>query len=99
MRLDDWFLTSEERGNLVTEIDSHRSGGVAWTEGDHVAFHIDGFSYFVSLAEVISNLEPHDEIRFTDWRGDADERVSGDGTSIVALLVNSCQRGVDVHMS
>jgi phosphatidylserine/phosphatidylglycerophosphate/cardiolipin synthase-like enzyme len=97
MRLDDWFLTSEERGNLVTEIDSHRSGGVAWTEGDHVAFHIDGFSYFVSLAEVISNLEPNDEIRFTDWRGDADERVSGDGTSIVALLVNSCQRGVDVR--
>ena len=97
MRLDDWFLTSEERGNPMTEIDSHQSGDVAWTEGNHVAFHIDGVSYFTSLAEVISRLEPHDEVRFTDWRGDADERVSGEGISIVALLANACQRGVDVR--
>src|ERR1017187_4733357 len=97
MRYDDWFLTSNERGNPMTEIDSHSSGDAAWTEGNHVDFLIDGTSYFTRLAEVISNLEPHDEIRFTDWRGDADERVSGDGTSIAALLANSCRRGVDVR--
>jgi hypothetical protein len=49
MRYDDWFLTSEERGNPMTEIDSHRSEGVAWTEGNHVTFLIDGVSYFTSL--------------------------------------------------
>jgi phosphatidylserine/phosphatidylglycerophosphate/cardiolipin synthase-like enzyme len=97
MHYDDWFLTSEERGNPMTEIDSHRSGIAAWTEGNYVAFLIDGVSYFNRLAEVISSLESHDEIRFTDWRGDADERISRDGTSIVALLANSCRRGVDVR--
>jgi phosphatidylserine/phosphatidylglycerophosphate/cardiolipin synthase-like enzyme len=97
MRLDDWFLTPEERGNPMTEIDSRRSAGVAWTEGNHVTFLIDGVSYFTSLAEVISSLEPHDEVRFTDWRGDGDERVSGNGTSIAALLADSCRRGVDVR--
>src|ERR1035441_6316826 len=93
MRRNGWFLTPEERGNPVTEIDSCRSAGVAWTEGNHVTFLIDGVSYFTSLAEVISSLEPHDEVRFTDWRGDGDERVSGNGTSIAALLADSCPRG------
>jgi phosphatidylserine/phosphatidylglycerophosphate/cardiolipin synthase-like enzyme len=97
MRYDDWFLTSEERGNPRTEIDSHRSGDSAWTEGNDVDFLIDGVSYFTRLAVVISGLEPHDEIRFADWRGDADERVSSDGESIAALLANACRRGVDVR--
>jgi phosphatidylserine/phosphatidylglycerophosphate/cardiolipin synthase-like enzyme len=97
MRYDDWFLTSKERGNPMTEIDSHGSGVAAWTEGNHVDFLIDGVSYFNRLVEVISSLEPHDEIRFTDWRGDADERVSRDGISIATLLANSCRRGVDVR--
>jgi phosphatidylserine/phosphatidylglycerophosphate/cardiolipin synthase-like enzyme len=97
MRLDDWFLTSEERGNPMTEIDSHRSKGVAWTEGNHVSFHIDGVTYFTRLAEAISSLEPHDEVRFTDWRGDANEHIAGDGTSIATLLAGSCRRDVDVR--
>ena len=97
MHFDDWFLTSEERGNPMTEIDSRHSGYAAWTEGNHVAFLIDGISYFTRLAEIISSLEPHDEIRFADWRGDADEVVSSNGVSIAALLANSCRRGVDVR--
>ena len=97
MRYDDWFLTSEERGNPATEIDTRRSGMAAWTEGNHVDFLIDGVSYFTRLAEVISSLEPHDEVRFADWRGDADERISSEGTSIATLLANACRRGVDVR--
>jgi phosphatidylserine/phosphatidylglycerophosphate/cardiolipin synthase-like enzyme len=97
MRYDDWFLTSKERGNPKTEIDSHRSGDDAWTEGNRVAFLIDGVSYFTSLAEAILSLEPHDEVRITDWRGDGDERVSADGISIASLLADSCRRGVDVR--
>ena len=97
MRYDDWFLTSKERGNPKTEIDSHRSGDDAWTEGNRVTCLIDGVSYFTSLAEAILSLEPHDEIRFTDWRGDADERVSVDGTSIASLLATACRLGVDVR--
>ena len=97
MRYDDWFLTSKERGNPMTEIDAHGSGDAAWTEGNHVAFLIDGVSYFTLLAEAISNLASDDEIRFADWRGDADERISVDGTTIAALLASSCRRGVDVR--
>ncbi len=97
MRYEDWFLTSTERGNPMTEIDSHRSGVASWTEGNHVDFHIDGVSYFHSLSEEVSILGPHDEVRFVDWRGDADERVSKDGTSIAALLTSACRRGVDVR--
>jgi phosphatidylserine/phosphatidylglycerophosphate/cardiolipin synthase-like enzyme len=97
MRFDDWFLTSEERGNPLTEIDGHHSGSTAWTEGNHVDFHIDGVSYFTRLSECIAGLEPNGEIRFVDWRGDADEVVSSDGVSIAALIANSCRRGVDVR--
>jgi len=81
----------------MTQIDSHRSRGVAWTEGNHVSFHIDGVSYFTKLAEAFTNLESHDEVRFTDWRGDADEHVSGDGTSIATLLADTCRHEVDVR--
>jgi phosphatidylserine/phosphatidylglycerophosphate/cardiolipin synthase-like enzyme len=97
MNFDDWFLTSEERGNPLTAIDSHYPGGTAWTEGNHVNFLVDGISYFTRLAESISNLERDDQIRLADWRGDADEVVSSNGESIAALLANSCRRGVDVR--
>jgi phosphatidylserine/phosphatidylglycerophosphate/cardiolipin synthase-like enzyme len=97
MRHDDWFLTAEERGNPATEIDSLRSRGVAWTEGNDVSFHVDGVTYFMRLAEAISSLGPHDEVRFTDWRGDASEHIASDGTSIETLLADSCRRGVDIR--
>ncbi len=97
MRLDDWFLTPEERGNPMTEIDSDQPAGVAWTEGNLVTILIEGATYFTRLAEAIESLTAHDEIRFTDWRGDGDERVSDDGASISTLLADACRRGVDVR--
>lgn len=97
MRLDDWFLTPSERGNPMTQIDSHRSARVGWSEGNHVAVHIDGVSYFASLMKAFASLEADDEVRFTDWRGDADEHVSGDGSDIGTLLADPCRRGVDVR--
>src|ERR1700732_775586 len=97
MRLDDWFLNSDERGNAKTTIDGRRVENVAWTEGNHVHIHVDGVSYFTRLSEAISSLGPSDEIRFTDWRGDGDERLSDDGNSIATLLADSCRRGVDVR--
>jgi len=97
MRLDDWFLSPEERGNPTSEIDADRSRGVAWTEGNLVESLIHGAPYFHRLAEAISGLAPHDEVRFTDWRGDGDERVSPDGPTISTLLADACRRGVDVR--
>jgi phosphatidylserine/phosphatidylglycerophosphate/cardiolipin synthase-like enzyme len=97
MRFDDWFLTSKERGNPMTEIDTHDSSVVGWTEGNLVVFLIDGVSYFDRLAEALSDLESSDEVRFVDWRGDADEMVSRDGVSIATIFADACRRGVDVR--
>jgi len=97
MRLDNWFLLPEERGNPATEIDSGRTGGVAWTEGNHVAFLIDGASYFGRLTKIISSLGPDDEVRFTDWRSDGGESVSDDGPAIATLMADLCRRGTNVR--
>jgi hypothetical protein len=33
MRLDDWFLTAEERGNPATRLDRRHADGLAWAAG------------------------------------------------------------------
>ena len=97
MQYDDWFLTPRERGNTQSRIDAQGPNSTSWTEGNSVAFLIDGLSYFTRLSEAIASLETDDEIRFADWRGDADERISSDGASIAELLAGACGRGVDVR--
>ncbi|HEV3187231.1 MAG TPA: phospholipase D family protein [Acidimicrobiales bacterium] len=97
MRLDDWFLTPEQRGNSTSEIDADRIAGVAWTEGNHVTVLVDGATYFRRLSETIAELSANDELRFTDWRGDGDERLSDDGVSISTLMADACRRGVNVR--
>src|ERR1019366_1906642 len=97
MRLDDWFLLADERGNSHSTIDSRRASNAAWTEGNDVGFLIDGAAYFARLVDAFSDLENGDEVRFTDWRSDADERLTDDGLTIAALLADTCRRGVDVR--
>ena len=97
VRLDDWFLRPEERGNPTTGIDSQRRNGHAWTEGNNVAFLVEGATYFERLAVVLSNLRSGDQVRFTDWRGDGNECVTDDGQAIATLMAQLCRRGVDVR--
>lgn len=97
MRLDEWFLTIEERGNPKTTIDSRRGDSRAWTESNDASYLIDGDSYFARLAEAIEDLTAHDELRFTDWRGDADERLTANSGSIASLLADASRRGADVR--
>ena len=97
MRLDDWFLLAEERGNPHSTIDSRRTLSSAWSEGNNVSFLIDGAVYFARLAKVAANLERGDEVRFTDWRSDGDELLTDEGPAIAALLDDMCQRGVDMR--
>jgi phosphatidylserine/phosphatidylglycerophosphate/cardiolipin synthase-like enzyme len=97
MRLEDWFLLPGERGNPATGIDSGRPGGVAWTEGNHVEFRVEGATYFARLAAVMSNLAPDGEVRFTDWRGDGDERLADGGPAVSTILADLCRRGADVR--
>lgn len=90
MRLDDWFLSADERGNPAATIS-------AWTEGNAVRPLVHGTAYFARLAEVVSAVPAGGEVRFTDWRSDGDERVTDDGPTVASLLVDACRRGVDVR--
>lgn len=72
---DTWFLSRAERGNLATDVHSGRAGSPAWSEGNLVRPLIHGASYFARLHEELTALQAGDRVWFTDWRGDADERL------------------------
>ena len=97
MRLDDWFLNREERGNPSSEIDHARAPGVAWSTGNNVRFLIDGTHYFERLAQAFETLASGDELRFTDWRSDGDERLGPTGPTISECMTRACREGVDVR--
>lgn len=97
MRLDDWFLTSDERGNSASDIDRRRGDGNAWTEGNRVDVLIHGSAYFARLFEVLRTLRADDWVHFTDWEGDPDERLAGPGTEIGRVLAELAERGVHVR--
>jgi len=95
--VDDWFLTSEERGNPATSIDRQRGDDAAWTEGNDVTVHVDGASYFRRLREVLQELGPRDGVELLDWQGDPDERLDGPGSEVGATLAAAARRGVRVQ--
>ena len=97
MELDDWFLTAPERGNDQSTVDERHQSGSAWTEGNEVLFLIDGATYFEHLAQAFDALEPGDQLRFTDWRSDFDERLVPGGGTIGDRMTEACRRGVDVR--
>ncbi|GIH13042.1 phospholipase D family protein [Rugosimonospora africana] len=92
----DWFLSAEERGNPDTGIDRRHAGGEAWTVGNEVVPLVHGREYFAALREAVSATRAGDLVLFTDWRGDPDEPVDDEGTSISSLLCHAAARGVTV---
>src|SRR4051812_7069876 len=89
MRHDDWFLTDGERGNPACSLP-------AWCTGNQVRPLVDGAQYFARLVEEVSALGPGDLLFFTDWRGDADQRLTADGPTVGALFADAARRGVVV---
>lgn len=96
MNIDDWFLTTEERGNPDTAIDRRRGDGKAWTEGNLAEPLIHGKTYFARLVDAVRALERDDWIHFTDWRGDPDERLAED-TDLKTLFCEAVERGVHLR--
>lgn len=96
MELSDWLLTSAERGNSATRLDSRRSGRQAWSYGNLVRPLVHGASYFPALLSAIRAQRAGDLLLFTDWRGDPDERLDGPGSEIGAVLARAAHRGVIV---
>lgn len=92
-----WFLTSEDRGNPSTQIDERHDNGFAWTTGNTVTVHIDGANYFRRLAEVLTDLGEGDRVWFTDWEGDADERLVEGGSEVGMVLSGLVHHGVQVR--
>ena len=81
-RVSDWFLPEAER---------------PWTSGNLVVPRVHGAGYFARLLEVVEATEPGDRIFLTDWRGDADERMTPDGPTVGEVLEAACRRGVEVR--
>ena len=97
MGLEDWFLTAEERGNRSTLLDGRRSDRASWTTGNRVHVLIDGAEYYESLYSALRSLGHGDWVHFTDWEGDADERLCGPGTEIGVVLADLARKGVSVR--
>jgi phosphatidylserine/phosphatidylglycerophosphate/cardiolipin synthase-like enzyme len=81
-----WFLTEAERGNSATRIRP-------WTDGNSVRVLVHGRSYFSVLAKTLESVGEGDQIYFTDWRGDPDERLLDDGPTIAQVLSTAARRG------
>ena len=80
--MSDWFLPTTER---------------PWSAGNLVVPRVHGAGYFARLVEVVQATDKGDRIFFTDWRGDADERLTDDGPTVADLLVSAAKRGVEVR--
>ncbi|MEU6997335.1 phospholipase D-like domain-containing protein [Nonomuraea sp. NPDC046570] len=90
MRLQDWFLTEDERGNPATRLD-------AWSTGNEVRPLIHGATYFAELATRLDRLGKDDLLLFADWRGDPDERLTPDGPGVAAAMASAAERGALVR--
>jgi phosphatidylserine/phosphatidylglycerophosphate/cardiolipin synthase-like enzyme len=98
MQHTDWLLTKAERANEDTVLDERHPGEAAWSEGNLVRPLIDGVSYFAELFERLEETREGDLVLFTDWQGDADERLTGEpGSEVVEVLATADERGVDVR--
>jgi phosphatidylserine/phosphatidylglycerophosphate/cardiolipin synthase-like enzyme len=92
------LLDKDERGNRATTIDARHPGRSAWSEGNLVRPLIHGSTYFAELHERLEATRAGDLVFFTDWQGDADERLTGEpGSEVADVLGRADERGVDVR--
>jgi phosphatidylserine/phosphatidylglycerophosphate/cardiolipin synthase-like enzyme len=94
----EWLLSKAERDNPCTRLDDSHPGEQAWSEGNLVRPLIHGATYFAELYERLEATRDGDLVYFTDWQGDADERLTGEpGSEVVEVLGRADERGVDVR--
>jgi phosphatidylserine/phosphatidylglycerophosphate/cardiolipin synthase-like enzyme len=88
--LSDWFLSERERGNPASALP-------AWSEGNRATALVHGSAYFARLVHEVRSLQAGDQLYFTDWRGDPDERLTPDGPTIGELFTAAAARKVVVR--
>jgi phosphatidylserine/phosphatidylglycerophosphate/cardiolipin synthase-like enzyme len=92
-----WFLTRAERGNDFTGLDRRHPGAQAWSVGNEVEPLVHGATYFERLLQEINALVAGDQLFFTDWRGDPDQRLGATpDTEVGLVLAAAARRGVGV---
>src|SRR3984893_6193882 len=96
-KLEDWLLTSQERGNPATILDERHAGKAAWSTGNQVRPLVHGAVYFAELLAGVNELRAGDSLLFTDWRGDCDELLAGAGSEVAHVLCAAAGRGVVVR--
>jgi phosphatidylserine/phosphatidylglycerophosphate/cardiolipin synthase-like enzyme len=96
MKIGDWFLTADERGNPATRLDTGHGPG-AWSAGNDVRPLIHGSAYFAELLARVSVQQAGDLLLFTDWRGDPDELLAEGGPQVSELFCSAARRGVTVR--
>jgi phosphatidylserine/phosphatidylglycerophosphate/cardiolipin synthase-like enzyme len=87
--VDGWFLRADERGNPAYRLPH-------WCDGNAVVARVHGAAYFARLVDEVRALRRGDHLFFTDWRGDADERLCEDGPTVGELFSDAARRGVVV---
>lgn len=92
-----WFLSPGERGNPDTVLDTRHSGGGSWTRGNRVKPLVHGAAYFNELLTAVRRLGAGDLLLFTDWRGDADERLDDAGREVGNTFAAAAERGATVR--
>jgi len=93
-----WFLTPEERGNPSTDIDRvPRDDGLGWVAGNQVRPVLHGANYFRRLHEELCQLTSGDRVYFTDWCGDADEKLLPEGPTVGEVLSDLAKNGIEVR--
>jgi len=85
-----WLLTAEERDNPATDLP-------AWTSGNLAEPLVHGATYFDRLVDEVEQLTAGDQLFFTDWQGDPDERLRPDGPTVAELFSAAIHRGVCVR--
>jgi phosphatidylserine/phosphatidylglycerophosphate/cardiolipin synthase-like enzyme len=89
VEIEEWFLGRHERGNPAYRLPD-------WCTGNRVVAHVHGSAYFARLVAEVRALGPGDHLFFTDWRGDADERLCPEGPTVGELFSDAARRGVVV---
>ena len=92
-----WFLSANERGNTHTRLGGVTPSGRSWTVGNSVEPVVHGADYFRRLLEHVTDLHAGDQIFFTDWRGDGDQRLRAEGPTVHELFCGAARRGVQVR--
>ena len=93
-----WFLTADERGNPDTRVDERFPGDAAWSTQNLVEPLVDGADYFAALLAELRTVGEGDLVLFTDWQGDADERLGDQaGTEVLRVLGDAAGRGACVR--